>query len=85
MRRKQFFVLYESDRFDRKMWNRETGEYGCNLHEAGNASTLRSAKAIIGNIRRNHADENPRNFSVYDCWAEVDPATNFVPCVYAED
>ena len=82
---KQFFVEYESDRYNRGMWNKQTNYYGCNVWNAGNASTIRSAKSIIRNVRKNHAEENPRNFKVYDSWADVEPETDFVPCVYAED
>jgi hypothetical protein len=72
---KQFFIEYESDRMI-------CGSYN---HTGGNASTIKSAKAIIKNVRRLDAEHNPRNFRVYDCWADVDPATDFVPCVYAEE
>lgn len=72
--RKQYFVEYESDR-------KVCGSY---THDAGSASTIRSAKTIIRNVRKHQADENPRNFKVYDCWADIDPATNHVPCVYEE-
>ena len=71
---KQYFVEYESDK-------RICGSYN---HIAGNASTINSAKSIIRKIRKMLAEENPRNFRVYDCWADVDEETNFVPCVYAE-
>lgn len=81
---KQFFVEFESDKYNRGMWNKETKEYGCNVWSAGNASTIRSAKSIIRNIRKDYAEENPRNFRVYDSWADVDPETDFVPCVYYE-
>ena len=50
--RKQFFVEYESDRFNRGMYNKKTKEYGCNVWDAGNASTIRSAKSIIRSIGR---------------------------------
>lgn len=71
---KQYFVQYESDR-------RVCGSYD---HHGGNASTIRSAKAIIRNIRRQMADANPRNFRVYDILGEIDETTDHVPCVYAE-
>ena len=82
--RKQFFVEYESDKYNRGMWNRQTNDYGCNVWDAGNASTIRSAKSIIRNIRKNHAEDNPRNFKVYDSFADVETETEFVPCVYSE-
>lgn len=83
--RKQYFVEYESDRFNKGMYNRETGEYGSYIHDAGNAGTIKSAKSIIQKIRREHAGENPRNFKVYDSCADADKNTNFVPCVYTEE
>lgn len=72
---KRFFVRYTSDR-------KVCGEYD---HPAGNASTLKSAKAIISSIRRDYAEYNPRNFRVYDTWADVEESTNHVPCVYSVD
>ncbi len=71
---KQYFVEYESD-------NRICGSYN---HTAGNANTINSAKSIIRKIKKMLAEENPRNFRVYDCWADVDEETNSVPCVYSE-
>lgn len=71
---KQYFVEYESDRI----------VCGSKIRTAGRASTIRSAKSIIRNIRKNYAEENPRNFKVFDSWADVDEETNFVPCVYEE-
>lgn len=72
---KQFFVQYESSQL-------LCGDY---THTAGNASTIRSAKSIIRNIRKNYAEDNPHNFKVYDCWADVEAETNHVPCVYQEE
>lgn len=51
----------------------------------GNVSTIRAAKSVISRFRRENQHTHPQDFCVYDCWAEVDPATNFVPCVYHED
>ena len=83
---KQYFVEFESDKFNKSRYNPETDDYGCYTHFAGNASTIKSAKAVIRNIRKNPdlADDHPRNFKVYDCWADIDPATNHAPCVYFE-
>ena len=74
MAHKRFFVRYESnqmicDSFD---------------HFGGNASTIKSAKSIISNIKRELADRAPRNFRIYDSYADVDEKTGFVPCVYEE-
>lgn len=83
--RNQYFVKYRSDRYNRMMFNREAGEYGCYEHDGGNASSLRVAKSHIRYIRQEYANENPRDFRVYDSFANVDEATGYVPCVYAED
>lgn len=48
------------------------------------ASTIKTAKTYIKRIRKEYADENPRNFRIYDSWGEVDLLTNYVPCVYQE-
>lgn len=52
--------------------------------QIGNASTLKSAKAMISKFRRENQKYCPSDFEVYDCWADVDPKTGFVPCVYEE-
>ena len=72
---KQYFVRYESDKV----------VCGSNDHPAGAASSLKSAKAVIRSIRKNYAEQNPRNFRVYDTWAELDPATNHTPIIYSEN
>ena len=71
---KQYFVEFESDKIVCRS----------KIHIACRASTIKSAKSIIRNIRKNYAEENPRNFKVFDSWADVDEETNFVPCVYEE-
>lgn len=50
----------------------------------GDASTLKTAKQYIAKVRKSEADHNPRNFRIYDTWADIDPLTDFVPCVYHE-
>lgn len=72
---KQYFVRYESDKT----------VCGSNDHPAGAASSLKSAKAVIRSIRKNYAEQNPRNFRVYDTWAELDPKTNHTPIIYSEN
>lgn len=74
---KQYFIMFESDRV----------VCGSNDHLLCNASTIRSAKAAIRSARKKYYNDEykPRNFRVYDSWADVDPATEFVPCVYQED
>lgn len=71
---KQYFVRYESN----KTWH----NYGelTNDHFGGDASTIKSAKSIIRNIRKQATlEEEVRNFRIYDSWAE--PKTI---CVYQE-
>ena len=71
---KQFFMQYESDRI----------VCGSNKHEWGcRASSLATAKGYIRRCRKEKAAENPRNFRIFDSWADVDPSTNYVPCVYS--
>ena len=73
MGHKRFFVRYENDKMI-------CGDFD---HFGGNASTIKSAKAIISNIKRDDVN-NPRNFRVYDSDGEIDERTNFVPCIYSE-
>ena len=76
---KQYFIeAYET----RTLPNGIT--YGRNV-DVGNASTLKNAKSMITQYRRNYAQYNPMDFRVYDCYAEVDEKTGFVPCVYQEN
>ena len=49
------------------------------------ASSIKTAKMYINRCRKQKAQYNPRNFRIYDHWADVDPITNYVPCVYQED
>lgn len=72
---KRYSMRYESDEVT----------CGSNDHEWAMASTVKTAKQYIGRCRTSMARHNPRNFRIYDHWAEVDPTTNFVPCVYQED
>ena len=58
------------------------GEYE---HIYGNASTIKTAKQYISRVRKTEARHNPRNFRIYDHFADVDPSTDYVPCVYHED
>lgn len=50
----------------------------------GNASSLKSAKSMITNYRRNNQEYEPADFEVFDCWADTDEKTGFAPCVYSE-
>ena len=77
MRSKRYFVTCLWD------YRREDGTVFTRTTTLGNAGTTDSAKRIIGNIRKNCAYANPREFKVFDSFAEVNPETNFVPCVYS--
>lgn len=48
---KQYFVEYESDKYNRSHYCRETGEYGCFLHDGGNP-TNRAGRLISDRKRR---------------------------------
>ena len=54
-----------------------------NIHHAGAASTLKTAKSYIGKMRKMYAEYNPRNFKIYDTWGECEE-NEHVPCVYEE-
>lgn len=82
---KRYFIMWESDKYNRGMYNPETGTYGSYEDIShGRYSTIKSAKSGISRIRKEFADRNPRNFRVYDSWGEIQPDTNFVPCAYCE-
>ena len=72
---KQYSMQYESDQIC----------FGTNNHTWGMASSIKTAKQYIKRCKKIEADRNPRNFRIYDHWADVDPATNYVPCVYQEN
>lgn len=83
---KQYFLKYDSDRYDSKEYDIAKGGYGSYSHTYGtNASTIKIAKAYIRKMRKELANENPRNFRIYDSAGDIDPITNYVPCVYQED
>lgn len=73
--RKRFFVRFESDQ----------RICGSQDHFGGNAGSLKSAKTLISHIKDDYIEYNPRNFRVFDSFADVDPQTNHVPCVYRCD
>lgn len=72
---KRYFMKYESDQMVCQSFD----------HVYGNASTIKTAKQYIRSCRKNEAKHNPRNFRIYDSLADLDPETNFVPCIYQED
>ena len=71
---KRYSMHYESD------------EIVCrsNDHIYGFASTVKTAKQYIAKCRKTQGAYNPRNFRIYDHEAEIDSATDYVPCVYQE-
>ena len=72
---KRYSMHYESDEV----------VCGSNDHIYGNASTLKIAKGYITKCRKNDAVHHPRNFRIYDHYADVDESTGYVPCVYQEN
>lgn len=75
MKTKQYFITCEHD-------NMICGEHQSTI---GRASTIKSAKATISHARKNNGIlKNPHNFKIYDCFADIDTTTGFVPCVYEE-
>lgn len=83
---KQYFVKFVSDRFDKLEYDTEKKDYGTYDHYySTNASTIKTAKSYISRIRKKYAEENPRNFRIYDSFADIDPLTGTVPVVYQKD
>lgn len=72
---KRYFMKYESD------------QVVCHStdHLYGNASTVKTAKGYISRCKREMKQYNPRNFRIYDSYGDVDPKTDYVPCVYQQD
>lgn len=84
--KKRYFVEYKSNRFDRLEYDTEKKEYGTYNHcYSVHASTIKTAKTYFNRIRKEFAEENPRDFRIYDSFADVDAVTNYVPCVYSEE
>lgn len=72
---KQYSMRYESDKV----------VCGSNDHVWAMASTIKTARQYISECKKVDAQYNPRNFRIYDHYANVDEKTGFVPCVYQED
>lgn len=72
---KRFSMWYESDEL-------VCGSYD---HQFGMASTIKTAKQYISKCKKSLAQHNPRNFRIYDHYADVDQETDHVPCIYQED
>lgn len=71
---KQYSMQYESDEL-------VCGSYN---HIYGYASTIKTCKQYISRCKKTEAQYKPRNFRIYDHWADVDPETDYVPCVYQQ-
>lgn len=79
---KQYSMHYTSDEIN-IFATREDFRYD---HFYGYASTIKGAKQYIKRVKESYLQKfNPRNFRIYDHYADVDPETNYVPCVYRED
>ena len=87
MSKKQFFIGYTTDDSQRLF---ENGRIPRNFESNGvGYSSIKSARNGIAKVRREEADKHPREFGVYDGWAEpiINPVMDgleFVPCVYCE-
>lgn len=70
---KQYSVYYESDQMI------------CNSfdHFYGYTTSMRTARAYIRWIKKNYSKHNPRNFRIYDHYAEVEDDEP-IPCVFHE-
>ena len=75
---KQYCVEYESDK--RNPFSNH-GEFN---HTYGFASSIKTARQYISQCREKESRYNPRNFRIYDTYADVDADTDYVPCVYRE-
>lgn len=71
---KRYFMEYDSDK-------KVCGSYS---HIFGFTNSIETAKGYIRRCRKGYAGSNPRNFRIYDTWADV-PEGEHVPCVYQED
>lgn len=76
---KRFSVFFDSDRIN------HFSNIGEHNHYYMDASSIKTAKGYISKIKKTFAEDNPRNFRIYDTWGDVDPATDFVPLVYQRD
>lgn len=87
MSRKRFFIGYVTDETQRLF---ENGRIAHNYEFSGGGySSLKSAKNGIAKMRRENAEKHPREFGVFDSWAEpvINPVMDgeeFTPCVWCE-
>lgn len=70
---KQYSVYYESDQMICNSYD----------HFYGYTTSMRTAKAYISQIKKNYSDHNPRNFRIYDQYAEVEDDEPIL-CIYRE-
>lgn len=75
---KRYCVEFESDK------RNPFSNLGEHNHTYGYASSIKTAKRYIAKCRAEESPYNPRNFRIYDVFADVDPVTDYVPCVYHE-
>lgn len=78
---KRYSLEFESDKIN-NFSSREDFRYS---HFYGFASTIKTAKSYISRVKKTYAEDNPRNFRIYDHYADVDPVTDYVPVVYQQD
>lgn len=70
---KRYSVYYRSNR-------KRCNSY---KHFGGNSSTIKTAKSYIGRIKKEEAEDNPRDFEIVDVYAGMD--NDIVPpVVYRE-
>lgn len=70
---KRYFGTYKSDEMVCQSY----------IHHMGNGSSMKTMKGYIKWYRDNKAQYNPRDFRIYDTWADC-PPDEHVPCVYQE-
>jgi len=70
---KRYSLYYRSDR-------KRCNSY---KHFGGYSSTIKTAKDYIGRIKKEEAEDNPRDFEIFDVYAGFDNDT-VPPVVYSE-
>ncbi|MGD6877873.1 hypothetical protein [Bacillus infantis] len=81
---KRYSMQYTSDK--RAGWEEdENGNFVPSYnHQYGIANSIKTCRQYISKCKKRDAEYNPRNFRIYDHFADVDTETNYVPCVYQE-
>ena len=85
MKSKQYFVECTTDVFQSNMYNPNTKKYGSFEKWLGGCNSVKTAKSYISKAKKELADINPRDFKVYDSFADICQETNHVPVVYQVD